>query len=159
MKKIKFKTEALHEAYMILSAARFTKLSDTDKIKVWKIARALKPIAEKYDDDNKSAAETLKPKDCDFDATYAKVREYESLMRNGGDMSKAPMGAAEHDAFIKNVWQPYNKLVADAIKPIGEAEVEVEIEPLTEEAFGLLMSSNNDWVMATVIALAEIITE
>jgi len=159
MKKIKFKTEELHNAYMILSAAKFTKLGDADKIKVWKIARALKPISTKFEDDNKSAAETLKPKDCDFDATFAKVQEFENIMRSGGDMSKAPMGAAEHDAFIKNVWQPYNKLVADAIKPIAETEVEVEIEPLSEEAFGLLMASNDNWVMGTAIALADIMTE
>ena len=159
MKKVKFKTEELHDAYMVLSAAKFTKLSDADKIKVWKIARTLKPISEKFEDDNKSAAETLKPKDCDFEATFAKVQEFENMMRNGGDMSKAPMGAAEYHAFINDVWQPYNKLVADAIKPIAETEVEVEIEPLTEEAFGLLMASNTNWVMANVIALAEIITE
>lgn len=159
MKKIKFKTVELHDAYMVLSAAKFTKLSDADKIKVWKIARALKPISQKYEDDNKSAAETLKPKDCDFDATFAKVQEFERLMRSGGDISKSPIGAAEYNAFINDVWKPYNKLVADAIKPIGEAEVEVEIDPLSEEAFGMLMASNDNWVMATVVALAEIMTD
>ena len=159
MKKIKFKTVELHDAYMVLSAAKFTKLSDSDKIKVWKITRALKPISQKYEDDNKSAAETLKPKDGDFDATLAKVQEFESLMRNGGDMKKAPIGAAEHQAFIMDVWNPYQKLVADAIKPIGEAEVEVEIDPLSEESFGQLMASNDNWVMGTAIALAEIMTD
>lgn len=159
MKKIKFKTVELHNAYMVLSAAKFTKLSDADKIKAWKIARALKPISQKFEDDNKSAAETLKPKDCDFDEKIEKVQEYQNMLRSGGDMSKSPIGAAEYHAFINDVWNPYQKLVADAIKPIGEAEVEVEIEPLTEEAFGMLMASNDNWVMATVVALAEIMTD
>ncbi len=159
MKKIKFKTEELHNAFLILSSAKYTKMSDADKIKVCKIALALKPISVKFEDDNKSVAETLKPKDGGFEATYAKVQEFERLLRIGGDMSKAPMGAAEHFAFINDVWKPYNKLVADAIKPMAEAEVELEIEPLSEEAFGQLMASNDNWVIDTVVSLAEIITE
>ena len=52
-----------------------------------------------------------------------------------------------------------NKLVAEAIKPMADAEVELEIEPLSEEAFGQLMASNDNWVIDTVVSLAEIITE
>ena len=159
MKKVKIKTEELYQAHMILKAAKYTNMTDADKIKAWKIARAMKPIATKYEEDQTDAANSLKPSDCNFDETYAKVQEFERLLRSGGDMTKSPIGAAEHDAFIKNVWQPYNKLVADAIKPLADAEVEFEIEPLSEEAFGQLMGSNTNWVLDTVSFLGEIITD
>ena len=55
------KTEKVLSAYQVLSTAKYGKLDDADKIKVWKIARQMKPVAEKFEDDSKSAAEAMKP--------------------------------------------------------------------------------------------------
>ena len=158
MKK-SIKTSAILAAYNVLNTAKYGSLDDKDKIKVWKIARALKPIATKFEDDSKDAAEKMKPEmKGGFEAQLEKAQEFERMQRDPkADMKKAQMGAAEYDKFVKE-FKSYNKLVTEAIKEFGEKEVKVEFEPLNEESFGKLMDSN-DWTMEQVVSLSEIICE
>ena len=156
MKKT-IKTSEILAAYNVLNTAKYGSMEDADKIKVWKITRALKPIATKFDEDSKDAAEKMKPKDNDFDETLQKAQKYESMMRDSkADAKELPMGAAEYNDFIENVWKPYNKLVGKAVEEFADAKVKVEFEPLTEEAFGKLMASN-EWAFGQAVALSEII--
>ena len=151
-------TEKVLLAYRVLSTAKYSKLDDADKIKSWKIARAMKPVATQFEDDSKDAAEKLKPSDYDFDAMLQKAQEYEQMQRDPkADMTKAPMGPAEYADFIKK-FQDYNKLVGDAVKEFADKKVEVDFEPLTEESFGKLMASN-DWTVHQAMLLGEIIIE
>jgi hypothetical protein len=155
----KIKTSEILAAYNTLNSAKYGSMEDADKIKVWKITRALKPVATKFDEDSKDAAEKMKPKDKDFDEKMQKAQEYERMIHDPkADASKLPMGAAEYDEFIKKVWQPYNKLVNDTIKESANKEVKVSFEPLNDDAFGKLMSSN-EWTMGQAVALSEIICE
>lgn len=157
MKKIKIKTSKVLEAHQVLGSAKYSKLDDADKIKAWKIARALQPIATKFDEDSKDAAKKLKPTE-DFNDRLEKAQKYEAEIRKPDcDTSKLPMGAAEYEQFIGEL-KKYNKLVGDAVKEFGEKEVKIEFEPLSEEAFGKLMASN-DWNIAQVSALGEIVCE
>jgi hypothetical protein len=64
---------------------------------------------------------------------------------------------AEYNAFLDK-FHAYNKLVNDAVKDFAEKEVELEIDPLTEDAFGKLMASN-EWTMEQAVVLGDIITE
>lgn len=144
MTKKTFKTEKVLAAYHLLGSAKYGKLSDEDKIKVWKIARALKPIATKYDEDMKDAAEKLKPEG--FDENLRKASEYERVTKDKeADASKLEMGAAEFGDFIKEL-QKYNRLVNDAVREFADKEVELTFDTLSEEAFGKLMASN-DWTV------------
>lgn len=157
MKKLNLTTEKVLAAFNVLSSAKYSKLDDADKIKVWKITRNLKPVAEKFDDDSKDAAEKMKPSE-DFDERLAKAQEYErTIKQTDFDASKLPMGAAEYGKFIEE-FKSYQKLVNDTISDFAKKEVEVEIETLSEDAFGKLMASN-DWNMAQVVALDGIVTE
>ena len=155
MKKT-IKTEKVLSAFRVLNTAKYSKMEDEDKIKVWKIARALKPVADKFDEDSKDAAEKFKPSE-DFDDNLQKAQEYERLRNAGEDMSKASMGAAEYGEFIKE-FQSYNKLVGDAVKEFADKDVEIEFEQLSEDAFGKLMASN-EWDMSQVVLLDGIVTE
>ena len=155
MEKQTIKTEKVLSAYRVLSTAKYTKMDDADKIKVWKIARALKPVATKFEDDSKDAAEKFKPEG--FDENLRKAQEFERVTKDkDADTSKLKMGAAEHDAFIKGDWTKYNKLVADAVDEYAKKENKITIEPISEEAFGKLMSSN-DWTFGQVDVLDIII--
>lgn len=155
--KTKIKTEQVLSAYRILSGAKYTKMDDADKIKVWKIARALKPVATKFEDDSKDAAEKLKPTE-DFTDKLQKAQDYERMIKEKDlDASKLPMGPAEYDEFVKTV-QHYNKVVGDAIKEFAETEVEVEFEPLTESAFEKLMSSN-EWTFEQAVEIGTLIVQ
>lgn len=155
MKKT-IKTSEILAAYNILNSAKYGSMEDGDKIKVWKITRSLKPIATKFDEDSKDAAEKMKPKDKDFDEKLQKAQEYERIIRDPkADASKLPMGAAEYDAFIEK-FKKYNKLVEEAVKDFANKEVSVEIDAISDDTFGKLMSSN-EWTMGQAVALSEII--
>lgn len=156
MVKKTVKTDKVLAAFRVLNTAKYAKMDDEDKIKVWKIARALKPCADKFDDASKDAAEKLKPSD-DFADKLQKAQEFERMRNANEDMTKAPMGAAEYNEFIKE-FQEYNKLVANAIKEFADEEVEVEFEPLTDAAFGKLMASN-DWNMSNVMEIGSLVLE
>lgn len=156
MKKLTIATEKVLAAYNVLSSAKYSKLDDADKIKVWKITRALKPVAEKFDEDSKDAAEKMKPEG--YDEILPKAQEYERTVKQTDfDASKLPMSTAEYGKFIEE-FKAYQKLVNDTISEFAKKEVEMEIETLSEEAFGKLMASN-DWNMAQVVALDGIVTE
>lgn len=154
MTKKTIKTEKVLSAFRVLNTAKYTKMTDEDKIKVWKIARAMKPIADKFDDDSKDAAEKFKPTE-DFAERLQKAQEFERKQKSGEDMTDAPMGATEYGEFIKE-FQKYNKTVADAIKEFADKEVEVEFDVLTEEAFGKLMASN-EWTMEQAMEIGMLI--
>ena len=51
------KTSEILSVYNIISTAKYGKLSDEDKVKVWKITRKMKPVATKFDEDSKDAAD------------------------------------------------------------------------------------------------------
>lgn len=155
MEKQTIKTEKVLSAYRVLSTAKYSKMADEDKIKVWKIARTLKPVAEKFEDDSKDAAEKMKPSE-DFDDKLQKAQEYERMVKDkDADMTKLPIGAAEYGAFIKE-FQQYNKLVGDAIKEFADKEVEVSFDRLSEDAFGKLMASN-EWTMEQTMEIGTLI--
>jgi hypothetical protein len=158
MKKT-IKTSEVLAAYNVLNAAKYGSMEDGDKIKVWKITRALKPIATKFDEDSKDAAEKMKPKyEGGFDETLQKAQEYERMIRDSKvDAKKLPMGAAEYDAFIKE-FEAYNELVGKAVEDFAKKEVAINIELLSDDAFGKLMASN-DWTFGQTTALSEIICE
>ena len=155
MTQKKMKTEEVLKAYNVLSTAKYGKLDDADKIKVWKIARSMKPIAEKFREDSEDAQEKMKPND-DFDEQLMKAQEYEREIRKPDcDASKLPMGAAQYLEFVDE-FKAYQRLVNDTIKDFAEKEVELSFEPISEDVFGKLMASN-DWTMDQVATLGEII--
>lgn len=150
----KVKTEKVLGAFNVLNTAKYAKMDDADKIKVWKIARALKPIATKFDEDSKDAAEKLKPEG--FDDDLRKAQEYERVTKDkDADASKLEMGAAEYGEFIKKL-KEMNKLVADALKEFANKEVDIDFDPISEDAFTKLMASN-DWTMEQAVMIGELI--
>lgn len=152
--KMTIETKRLYEAFSVLNTAKYTKLEESDKIKVWKIARALKPVATKFEDDNRDAAEKMKPER--FDENLENAQEYEKAMKDANvDASSLKMGAAEYNKFISEL-KAYNELVGKTIEEYANKKVKVEFEPLSEDAFGKLMASN-DWTMEQVIQLGIII--
>lgn len=153
--KLTVKTESVYGAYMVLSAAKYGKLTDDEKIKVWKIARALKPVATKFEEDSKDAYEKLKPYE-GFDDDLQKANEYQTKIKKADlDASTLPMGPAEYDAFMKQFNQ-YQKTVSEAMKEFARTEVELTFEQISEETFQKLMESN-DWTFGQVTAIGDVI--
>ena len=157
MKELTTKTESLYGAYVVLSQAKYGKLSDDEKIKVWKIARAMKSMAAKFEEDSKDASEKLQPYE-GFADDIQKANEYrEKIRQKNLDATTLPMGPAEYKQFMDR-FSKYQKTVSDALKEYAEKEVTIKFEPITEETFGKLMASN-EWQMNQVVAIGEIIVE
>ena len=143
MKKT-LKTVEVLNAYEILSKAKYQKLNEEDKIKIWKVQRNLKPVAKKFEEDKADATENLIPSD--FIGRLSKAQEYEALKAQGKD--ELPLTSIEYINILKEI-KDYNALIAKALKDTGEKEVDVNFEPISEKAFGELMSSN-DWSLKEV---------
>jgi len=155
MKKLTLTTETVLKAYNIIAQAKYTRLDDADKVRLWKIARELKPVAIKYDEDSKDAAEKLKPEG--FDEKAMKWNETRDKS-SAGIKDDLPMSQAEFIDFLYHVINPYNANVNSALEELRGKEVELEINALTEDAFAKLMSSN-EWTMEQVAMVGDIITE
>ena len=155
MKKIQIKNEEVLNAFNIINAANYKQLDDSDKIKLYKIARAMKPSARQFEDDSRDAAEKLKPEG--IDAKLEKAREYE-LKTKKGETDKLPMTAEEYQAFIQEEWLPFNSLVQKAVREFADKVVDLEFEPLSEEVFGKLMASN-DWTIEKAMTIGALIVE
>ena len=145
MKSVELRTEDIAAAYGILSVARYQKLADDDKVRVWKISRHLCPIAEKYAKDDEDARKKLLPSE-DFPLKLQTALQYQNIKEAGGD--DLPMSEEEYKKTVEE-WNSYNNLLNKAIKELADEKVSFEIDPITEDAFGKLMASN-DWSFAQV---------
>lgn len=149
------KTNEILAVYQIIGSAKYGKMTDEDKIKAWKIARKLKPVATKFDEDSKDAADKLKPSE-DFEDKLRKAQEYERLKKEQKPTIDV-MTTADFEAFIAEL-NKYNDLVKKAVDEFGQKEVEVEFEPLGEDAFCKLITSN-EWTFGQVTLLGEFVCE
>lgn len=156
-KNVTKKTGEIAALYGVLSNAKYTNLEDADKIRLWKIARAMKPIAVQFEDDKQSAAKNLVPYET-FGEDAEKAQTYQAAVKKPDcDATKLPMGAAEYERVIEEI-KKYNNLVFEATKEYGEKEVKIEFEPLTEDAFAKLMSGN-DWSIGVASEIGDLISE
>lgn len=152
MKKVKLSTKKILEAYNVIGSCKYGKMDSDDKIRVWKLTCALKPIAEKYDEQVKDASEKMKPGN-GFDELRDKVNVFQQMTRSTNfDATKLPMGPSEFMEALKEI-REYGKLVDKSLKDFSDKEETVEFEPITSEAFLKLMDSNPDIVMAQFASL------
>ena len=151
----KTKAENVAQVYNILNAAKYSKLNDDERIALWKITRAMKPVALKLKDDIQDAAQHMKPSG-DFDQRLTIARQYEQAQRDGKEFDK--LSKKDYDAFIQE-WRDYSKLVDTAVKEFADEEVEIDIEPITEETLSRLMASNDSWTMENAVIISDMIMQ
>ena len=152
---MKTNVEKVAQVYDILNAAKYSKLNDDERIALWKITRAMKPVALKLKDDIQDAAQHMKPSD-DFDQRLAIARQYEQAQRDGKEFDK--LSKEDYDAFIQE-WREYSKLVDTAVKEFADEDVEIDIEPITEETLSRLMASNDSWTMEKAVIISDMIMQ
>ena len=149
-------TEKIYMASLVLEQSKYGKLSDDDKIKVWKISRALQPVAKSFEDASKDVSEKMKPEG--YDDRLRKSQEYERMTRaTNFDARELPMGPAEHEAFLKE-HRDLQKLVNDALRDMANKEVELEFEPLSQDAF-LKFINSNEWTFGQVRVIGDVIVQ
>ena len=149
------KTSEILNVFNVLGTAKYSKMDDADKVKVWKISRKLKPVAVRYDEDSKDAAEKLKPEiEGGFDNLLGRAQEYERLTQKH-EPTIDVMTKAEYERFLES-FKEYQRLIADAVKEFADKEVEIEFDGLSEDAFGKLLASN-EWTMVQAMVLGDLI--
>jgi hypothetical protein len=136
------KTIEAVEAYQLLGNAKYHKLEDADKIKVWKISRQLKPIAVQAEEAQQDAMQSLVPEE--FKERVAVADDYRKAKQAGE--KQLPMTDKEYLAYMAD-FRKYNMLVGKALEELFQKEASLDFEPLSEDAMGLLIACN-DWPMS-----------
>lgn len=134
---IKKKTDNVVAAFRLINTAKISKMEDTEKFDFIKTVKHLKKVGTDFDDFLKDAQERLKPEN--FDKIAAKYQSKEEL-------------TADEMATLNK----YNKDVADCVQGELDKEVELDFEPLSEEALGRFIASN-DFTVADIITISDVI--
>lgn len=134
---VKKTTNDIVTAYRLVNTAKLAKMEDAEKFALIKIVRQLKKVGTDFDDFLKDAQERLKPEK--FDEIVGKLQ------------SKEDLTTEEQNALNK-----YNKNVQDCLKDELEKEVELDFEPLSEEAIGRFISSN-DFSVSDILIIEDVV--
>lgn len=129
MAKKTVKTQDVVNGYAILKTVKIGKLDKADQFKVFRNARALKPVATAFDDFVTDARERLKPEG--FDEIVEKSQRFKTL-------------SDEERADVNVAIMKHNKEVEDCVRAEAEKEVEIEVpEGLGESALSTIATENN----------------
>lgn len=135
------KKQELKLIYENLNEAKLSKMEDTDKYKVIKIMREMKPIYTEIVEAAKDAQNKLKAEN--HDSLLEKVR---TKKLSDKELKSAQM-----------YFKKFEKDVYEAVKDILETEIELK-EKISVEAFEKLIASN-DFSVAVMVALEDAIVE
>lgn len=148
-----FKTSDIIAAYQLISAAKINKIeSDTDKYAIIKTTRALKKIAEEFEDCHKDAVESLKGDNHDDMVALAQKWQNE-------ENEKKPITLTdEQKAEVNAYFTKYNSDIKKCMDECFGKEHEVDVKPICEDSFGQLMAIN-DWSVEQIMLLEDILTD
>lgn len=130
-------TNDIVTAYRLINTAKLGKMEDAEKFAIIKAVRQLKKVGTDFDDFLKDAQERLKPEG--FDKIVGKIQ------------SKEELASDEQSALDK-----YNKDVAECLSEELGKEIELDFEPLSEEAVGRFIASN-DFNVSEILAVSDVI--
>lgn len=144
------KVRKIAEAYNVLVNAKINKCEDGEKVAVWKVCHAIKKVAEDYQDACKDATSKLNDIE-DYERKMQKALEYESKKGENCEMK-----ADEYKAFVAE-YARIRGLVDSAVKELGEADVALDVEGISEDAFGRLLASNPEWEIKQIETISDVI--
>lgn len=142
--KQKIKSQDIVRAYEMLGMAKFTTLPDEDKIRVWKIARALKPAATKIADARNDAIKQFMPED--MQQRLAIATKFENDLKSG---LKTDITIDEYNQIIDDC-EKSNELVCKALNETLPTDMEVDFDTISDDAFALLVAENG-WTILTAM--------
>lgn len=124
-------------AYRLINPAKLTKMETEERFAVILATRQLKKVATDFDELVKDAQEKLKPEG--FDAIVEKVQ------------GKKELTSSEQETLNK-----YNKDVTDCVQTELDKEVEFDFNPLSEDALGRFVESN-DFSVSEIMLIGDVI--
>lgn len=149
-KIVKLKTVA--EVFGLMKTAKYSKMSDAEKISVWKIYKAIKPIGQEFESDVEDLKQKLVPYE-NFTDDVQKAINYENAKMNNEVISD--MTDDDYKKFI-NIFRHFNKSVNDAVEEFEKKEITISFEPLKEESFNRFRASN-DWTFEQAAVIEDFV--
>lgn len=144
------KVKKIAEAHSVLASAKINKCEDGEKVAIWKVCHTIKKVAEDYQEACKDATEKLNDIE-DYKSKMQKALEYESKKDENCEMK-----SEEYKAFVAE-YDRVRKLVDSAVKELGDADVALGVEGISEDVFGRLLASNPDWEMKQIEVVSDVI--
>lgn len=147
------KTSDIIAAYRLISAAKINKIeSDTDKYAIIKTTRALKKIAEEFENCHKDAVESLKGDNHDEMVALAQKWQNE-------ENEKKPVTLTDAEkAKVNAYFAKYNNDIANCMNECFGKEHEVDVKTIGDDSFVKLMEIN-DWSVEQIMLLEDVFTE
>ena len=127
------KAERIAMLYGLLKQSRTTKMEDQGRLKVLRIIKALRPMAQEYEADVKEARDKMKDKD--FDRMTAKAEKWQAE----GDKALTE----EEKMAVNAYFAKYNKKVSEAVTAIAGKAKKMELDKLSQDEFLRLIKSND----------------
>ena len=153
---MKMKTIDVVNAFAALNGAKLANMEDKEKFTLIKAMKVLKPIKNDYEDFAKDAREKLKGDN--HEDMLKRVEEWRAKHADTkpGDFTPAELKELNE---INAYFGDYNKKVEECVKEEADKDVTPEYARLSEDAFGRLLASNEDWDVEKVMLAAEILCE
>lgn len=123
------------ECYKAFEKSKVNKLEESEKIKILKARKAMRPIHDDYEAFLKDVQEMMKPEN--WDELQKKVQQWQQ------EGEKTTLTEAERIEINKALVE-YSKKVDNAVKEELAKEVEISIEKLKENS-DIKLLEENDW--------------
>ena len=133
MKKVPIKQVV--DCYNAFENAKVNKLEESEKIKILKARKAMRPIHTDFEAFSKDVQEMMKPEN--WDELQKKVQQWQQ------EGEKTTLTEAERIEINKALVE-YSKKVDNAVKEELAKEVEINIEKLKENS-DIKLLGENDW--------------
>lgn len=141
-------TDKAVAAFRLLNAAKTSKLEPSDHMSLIRALRPLRPVATEWDEFVKDAVKRLRPEGYDT---------HETEMTRLRSMPAEEQAAALKDEKSRRAVEAekaYNEAIEECLKTELDKETELSFTPLSDEALGRLMASN-DWTAEQALAVAD----
>lgn len=131
-------------AYVALKDIKINALENKDKFALLKIFREFRPIAEKYNKDIEEAQIKLKPDN--FEQMQEKAKQWEK--------DKTSL-SSEEVMDINKYFREYGESIDKYVSSLNEEEVDIQSEPLSEEALNKLLEIATDLTLVGMLNIED----
>lgn len=123
------KVKEIVSAYKTLGEAKVNNLEESEIIKILKARKAMRFIAEDFNEFLKEVQDKFKPEN---------FEEIQFKLQNWAELSD------EDKVKMTNILKEYESKINTVVKDELEKEIELELEKLNENSIGKLLK-NNEW--------------
>lgn len=146
---MEFKTSEIVSVYKTLSESKLTKLETSDKAKVLKAMRAMKPIADEWESFIKTVDEKIQKEN------HQEIMEKVAQWQKEGENTTLSEGERiEINKYLIEYQREKDTCINDEL----EKKVNLEFAKISESAFEKLVDSN-DWEVKKMMEIESFIKE